>query len=308
MGQSYFRQWVSILAVAVVMLFSTTTQAAESYTTSFPVSGDTVETSTGPWGFWMHEGDYAEGERTTSLNQVDKMDYAIKIAGNALVGDAVINLDVYLNNHWIGPLVVAAGETSVSGSWEFTPIVGPDYTIKVQETNTLDFSEGAIILTPDLPGKVTLYEPLLPGIIEGHVTVFPPPQRDHIRRIGFQEIGILGTGPGGIRGLAGDWKEGARLDKIEKMLPQEMGETRFVVWRYAEIFVHMKHPDPRPLDFIQSAQRAQKGELRIAGCQHDIGLSAFGQRPVDDVERIQTRRLSHFFAAAVDAHGQMIVL
>jgi hypothetical protein len=130
-----------------------------TYSTLYPTEteGDVVETAVGPWSYWWHVGDYANGSRSTSLGSVNRLDFHMVITENVLSGGGHCDLDFYLNGIYLGSFQVLEGEYEKNLSWTFDPIPGPVYELYMVETNEVESGKGSIRLDSDYPGDVTLY-------------------------------------------------------------------------------------------------------------------------------------------------------
>jgi hypothetical protein len=118
-----------------------------SASTTFIASGDTIVVANNPW--WWHAGDYAEGVRTLSLGAVEHVDYTLIIGTNGLYSTGHVDFDLSINGISIGSFTVLPGEMVKNLSFDFPPIAGPSYTIRLQETNTVDPGMGSISLPVD---------------------------------------------------------------------------------------------------------------------------------------------------------------
>ena len=96
---------------------------AASETTFFPSTGDTIDVQDDPW--WWHDGDYAQGLRTLSINSVSGIRYELHINTNALSGSGHLDLDLSINGVIVGSFSVLPGETSKVVSFFFAPITAP---------------------------------------------------------------------------------------------------------------------------------------------------------------------------------------
>ena len=142
-----------------------------TFTTPYPTTaqGDDVQTAVGAWSWWWHPGDYAIGNRTTSLGSVNRLDYHMVIAENILNNGGYCDIEFYLNGTKIGDFRVVEGEFEKDLSWTFAPIAGPNYELEMVETNLVDPGKGSFRLDSDKPGQVTLHPVTLMGAIGGKV-------------------------------------------------------------------------------------------------------------------------------------------
>ena len=114
----------------------------DSQSVTFPATGDTVSVVYDP--YWWHAGDYAQGSRTLSLSSVNRVDYNWSTAYNSLNDTGHVDLILYINGVGVGSFTVLPGEYSRLVSFPFSPISGPVYTIRLEETNTVDPGAGSI--------------------------------------------------------------------------------------------------------------------------------------------------------------------
>jgi hypothetical protein len=120
-----------------------------SATTTFIATGDTVNAQDDP--YWWNNGDYAEGVRTLSqLGTVEHVDYSLVIGENLLAGAGQVDLSLSINGNVVGSFSVSPGELVKNVSFDFSPIAGPTYTIRLEETNTVGAGQGSITLPADL--------------------------------------------------------------------------------------------------------------------------------------------------------------
>jgi hypothetical protein len=129
-----------------------------AFSTLWPTTseGDDVQTGVGPWSYWWHVGDYAIGNRSTTLTSVSRLDYHMVITENALNNGGHCDIDFYLNGVNIGSFQVLEGEFEKNLSFSFDPIAGPDFELYMEETNLVDPGLGSFLLDSDYPGDVTL--------------------------------------------------------------------------------------------------------------------------------------------------------
>jgi hypothetical protein len=127
-----------------------------SESVTFPATGDTISVASDP--YWWHAGDYAEGSRTLGLNSINRVDYDLAISYNVLGGTGQVDLNLYINGTYVGNFTVLPGEYSRSLSFSFSPISGPVYTIRLEETNTVDPGQGSIIIPLDT-SSMTFFGP-----------------------------------------------------------------------------------------------------------------------------------------------------
>jgi hypothetical protein len=113
----------------------------------FPATGDLISVTFDP--YWWHAGDYAEGIRTPGLSSVNGVSYDLVITNNVLNGPGHVDFDLSINGVVVGSFTVLPGETSKSVTFLFPPISGPEYTIRLEETNTVDPGAGSIVIPLD---------------------------------------------------------------------------------------------------------------------------------------------------------------
>jgi hypothetical protein len=148
----------SVPAEALARLRSPASPQA-SQTMYFPSAGDTVNLGTYP--FWWQDGDYAEGRRTLTLGSVNGLTYDWSTTLNALTGTGRVDLELRINGLIVGGFAVNPGELAKSVSFGFAPIAGPEYSIRLEETNTVDLLMGSIQIPMDL-STLTFYSPSTP--------------------------------------------------------------------------------------------------------------------------------------------------
>ena len=120
----------------------------------FPATGDTVSVVSNP--YWWHDGDYAQGTRTLSLSKITGVRYDLAIANNVLNGAGHVDLNLSINGIVVGSFTVLPGETAKTVAFSFLPIHGPDYVIRLEETNTVGGGLGSIVIPLDT-SAITFY-------------------------------------------------------------------------------------------------------------------------------------------------------
>jgi hypothetical protein len=123
----------------------------------FPATGDVIDVQNNP--YWWHAGDYAQGTRTPGFGSVAGVKYDLTITNNVLAGTGHVDLDLFINGVMVGSFTVLPGETSKSVTFFFPPINGPNYTIRLEETNTVDPGQGSIVIPLDT-SPITFYSAL----------------------------------------------------------------------------------------------------------------------------------------------------
>jgi hypothetical protein len=120
-------------------------------TFEFPTDADGY-LSLSPWG-----PSAIEGTRSTSLYSATEMEMVLTPSGNYLASGCSLVAEVLLNGVYLGDFFVGWGSTStVTETFTFPEITGPDYTVRYQTTEVLvgcgavSFEEG------DTPHTVTL--------------------------------------------------------------------------------------------------------------------------------------------------------
>jgi uncharacterized repeat protein (TIGR01451 family) len=128
----------------------------DSQSVTFPASGDTINVTYNP--YWWNAGDYAEGTRTLSLDTIYRVDYDLYLNYNILSGSGHVDLELIINGSVVGGFTVLPGEYQKSVSFTFSPINGPVYSIRLEETNTVDPGMGSISIPLDT-SKLTFFGP-----------------------------------------------------------------------------------------------------------------------------------------------------
>ncbi|HSJ58772.1 MAG TPA: hypothetical protein VLC95_16425, partial [Anaerolineae bacterium] len=123
----------------------------------FPATGDVVNTVANP--YWYVAGDYAEGMRTLGLDAITGVRYDLTITNNALNTTGHVDLDLSINGTLVGSFTVLPGEMTRSVIFFFPPISGPVYTIRLEETNTVDPGAGSVLIPLDT-SLITFYAPV----------------------------------------------------------------------------------------------------------------------------------------------------
>lgn len=150
-------------AGSVAISISASTIAFFDSTTSlFPGTGDTLSIVDDP--YWWHTGDYAQGVRTLGLNQVYGIRYDLVLLTNSLNGTGHIDMDLSINGTVVGSFTILPGELTKTVIYFFSPASGPTYTVRMEETNTVDPGAGSVIFAMDT-SQIHFYD--------GHSSWFP---------------------------------------------------------------------------------------------------------------------------------------
>lgn len=133
-------------AQAVVLTFS-----APDFVWHHPSGGAS------PNHIWV-TGDYWEQTfLNTGQASANQMDLALNIDQNGLAAGAFINLDVLINSTLVGQISVVSGPPGTQNhSFNFGSIAGPNYTIRLLETNTVPGGQGAASMGINGPSTATL--------------------------------------------------------------------------------------------------------------------------------------------------------
>ncbi|MEJ2737062.1 MAG: S8 family serine peptidase [Anaerolineae bacterium] len=146
-----------------------------SQSVAFPATSDTISVESNP--YWWHAGDYAEGTRSLSMSSVNRLDYDWSTTYNSLNGTGHVDLVLSINGTVVGSFTVNPGEYAKLVSFTFAPISGPSYTIRLEETNTVDSGMGSIYIPLDM-STMTFFGPSTTE----QVNTCPSPTRPSIRR------------------------------------------------------------------------------------------------------------------------------
>lgn len=136
---AYAQQVLPVVQTAAVVTISTEVM--------FPASGDTVSLIGSDWG-WFNEGNYAQGRRTLlELPSVSRAEFdltALNLLSQEVPGiqpGGQVDLELSINGTIAGSLTVeydfcaAFERCSIPLSFSFSPIRGPVYTLRLEETN-----------------------------------------------------------------------------------------------------------------------------------------------------------------------------
>ena len=123
-------------------------------TVTFPSSSDTYEVSFYP--YWWHVGDKVYGDRTLTLNSINKVDMRLQITRNVLNNGGHCDMFLSINGVKVGEWQVLEGDTVISKTFTFSTISGPIYNIKIEETNLVEPGKGSCQLGPDV-STLTFY-------------------------------------------------------------------------------------------------------------------------------------------------------
>ncbi len=113
-------------------------------TITFPSDLDTYSVQYYP--YWWVSGDKVEGERTLNLSDVNTLEMNLTIGENYLTEHGSISLQVLINNIQVGSFDLSKGDTEVIKTFNFAPISGPVYTVKLLETNTVIANNGSVVI------------------------------------------------------------------------------------------------------------------------------------------------------------------
>lgn len=114
---------------------------------TFPATGDARQPLTGPFD---SAGQFVEGIRTIGSNQVSRMEVNLQVTNNLTCGSAVFR--VRLNNTQVGTFFVRPGDTSVSQTYSFNPIIGLNgrYNIRYELQSNIFGACGNLSLPNDV--------------------------------------------------------------------------------------------------------------------------------------------------------------
>lgn len=110
------------------------TPVVRDETLTFPSASDTRVIASGdrPW----NAGDYIEGTRSAALSSITSAQLSLPVSPNGLTCD---NQDMRLriNGTVVGGVIVTPGASSVTPSFSFGAISGPNYTFRLETTRTV---------------------------------------------------------------------------------------------------------------------------------------------------------------------------
>jgi len=124
-------------------------------TVIFPSSSDTYEIYHS-YLWWWHVGDKVYGDRTLTLDSVNKVDMRLQITESVLWGSGHCDMFLSINGVKVGSWQVLEGDTVIERTFTFDPITGPVYSIKIEETNEVEPGKGSCQLGPDV-STLTFY-------------------------------------------------------------------------------------------------------------------------------------------------------
>lgn len=120
----------------------------------FPSSTDTYKVLYDP--YWWNAGDKVYGDRTLTLDSVNKVDMNLQITYNVLNSGGHCDMFLSINGVNVGSWRVYQGDTVIERTFKFDPITGPIYSIKIEETNQVEPGKGSCSLDPDV-STLTFY-------------------------------------------------------------------------------------------------------------------------------------------------------
>jgi len=115
---------------------------------TFPLSTDTHTILYEPYMYTA--GDQISGIRTLGLASVSQVDANLDLRSNTLISGTQARILVYINDTLIGTLTISNGDASISDTFSFSPVTGPDYTIRIELEESIRFGDGSIWITDDI--------------------------------------------------------------------------------------------------------------------------------------------------------------
>ncbi len=93
----------------------------------------------------------------TGLGAAASLQLDLEIDDNILNGLAFVDFDVLVNSTTVGSFTVNEGEMGMQiYNFTFSPIAGPNFTIKMLETNTVPSGQGSVSMAVDGDSTATL--------------------------------------------------------------------------------------------------------------------------------------------------------
>lgn len=136
--------------IASAFLLVVTNAHANFVTLSFPSSSSTVVASDGTY-FFQDNHYVSEQFSSTGLTEVNSLALHLGVSLNILRDAGFVNFDVLLNGNDVGDIAFTdnTGTGFFDFLFNFDPIAGvgvgnDDYTIMLDETNTVPFGDGSI--------------------------------------------------------------------------------------------------------------------------------------------------------------------
>jgi len=130
-----------------------TTGACAGATVTFPSAGDTRVASAGLY-FWR-SGDYVEGSRSTSLPSTSSAEISLVILPNSLTCDSQ-DVELRVNGTSVGSFSISSTDTTITRSFSFPSIAGPNYTLRYQTVRAVGGGCGSAGYADDV-STVTLH-------------------------------------------------------------------------------------------------------------------------------------------------------
>jgi hypothetical protein len=113
----------------------------------FPSAAATYTLGSPP--YWYNAGDNATETLYTALDVAERGFLHLVISENYLSG-ATVDMELSINGTVVADFSVDPGASLVEVDCWFPGIAGPEYTVVLQETNTVPLGHGAIVIPPDL--------------------------------------------------------------------------------------------------------------------------------------------------------------
>ena len=110
-----------------------------------------------PYHIWTTGDFWAQNFTGTAQPSAGHMDLRLFIDDNTLSGGSQVNLNAVLNGTVVGGFTIPQGVTGLLNfSFNFPAIAGPNYDVRLLETNTVPLGLGAVSMAPNGQSTVTL--------------------------------------------------------------------------------------------------------------------------------------------------------
>ncbi len=112
------------------------------YSSAFPASGDLFDVNFYP--VWYNVRDKVTGLRSTDMESVNRADISLVLSDNSLADAIILPISFKLNGYKIGNVNVRKGFTTITVSFAFPAVRGPDFEIVMAETASVPSGKGSI--------------------------------------------------------------------------------------------------------------------------------------------------------------------
>ena len=151
--KNQIRTFASLLCAWVCLTVASSATRANVLLTFSEPDFDWLSQGLGtPYHLWTTGDFWTQTFNGTGQASAGHMDLRLFIDDNILSGGAQANFNVLLNNTVVGALSIPQGTVGAQDyQFNFAPILGPNYAVRILETNTVPNGQGSVSI--DVTGQ-----------------------------------------------------------------------------------------------------------------------------------------------------------